>query len=433
MRRIDPSSLRFGIALGTCFAAPANADNAVSWRDCVGLAAAHNPSLAAVHARVEASEAGVGSARSGLFPQVAASASADRSGHDGEDTDTDTTSQASLGLEQTLYDGGKTRAAVRAATSTLAQTHAAGADTAAQVTYSLRTVFIRALHLQEQLRLLQTIEQRRRDNAELVELRYEGGREHRGSLASSLASLNEAEVQSRQADRKALAERASLGRSLGVSAWNPETPVVGSLCAEASDRQLDVEALARTTPAYRVALAQLDVVREQLVGTRAGGYPTVSLSGSVGRSGSDTALEDDSWNVGVKVSIPLWTGWKTRHEVHKAQATVREAEANAAAALDKAVRTLTDAHQTCLDAEDAVAVQGRYVEAAELRAEIARQQYEDGLLGFENWVVIEDELISRKKQLLDARHNAMAAEAAWWQATGYSAFGMAANGKDGQP
>ena len=69
-----------------------------------------------------------------------------------------------------------------------------------------------------------------------------------------------------------------------------------------------------------------------------------------------------------------------------------------------------------------MAVQKKYVEASDIRAEIARQQYEDGLLSFENWVLIEDDVISRRKLLLDAQKNAMAAEAAWWKAIGYNAF-----------
>ena len=63
--------------------------------------------------------------------------------------------------------------------------------------------------------------------------------------------------------------------------------------------------------------------------------------------------------------------------------------------------------------------------AAEIRAEISRQQYEGGLLSFENWIVIEDDLITKKEKLLDARKSALLAEAAWWQVIGQEAFSKA--------
>jgi outer membrane protein TolC len=56
--------------------------------------------------------------------------------------------------------------------------------------------------------------------------------------------------------------------------------------------------------------------------------------------------------------------------------------------------------------------------AAEERAKIAEAQYSLGLLQFDNWTIIEDNLVSAKKAFIDAQANALLAEANWVMAKG---------------
>jgi len=253
-------------------------------------------------------------------------------------------------------------------------------------------------------------------------LRYEGGREHKGSLASSQASLFDAQVQGKQAARAVAVSRRGLARTMGFASLPVETVVSGALERVHLPESADIEALASETPGYVASMASQKRAEAQLSETRSGYRPNISLTGSAGRFGDEDAFEEDRWAVGLSLSFPLWSGGQTRHEVSKATAALRAAEADVADVLNERVRLLAEAEQTLADATDNVDVQAKYVEAAEIRAQIARQQYEDGLLSFENWIVIEDDLIARKEQLLDARKSALLAEAAWWQATGHEIF-----------
>ena len=58
------------------------------------------------------------------------------------------------------------------------------------------------------------------------------------------------------------------------------------------------------------------------------------------------------------------------------------------------------------------------MKAAQVRAEIARSQYTSGLLAFEDWDLIENDLIENEKQALLARRTAARAAAAWDRALG---------------
>jgi outer membrane protein TolC len=407
----------------------------LTWQQCVAMAARHNPALAAVRFQAEAAAAGVGVARSALLPQVSAGLSANRGSRSssvggnslagGETTaggQGGTTYNGSVSIEQSLYSGGKNEAALSVARASLAQTDANATGKMTQLTHDLRVAFINLLYAQEQVTLLRTIAQRRQDNLELVDLRYEGGREHKGSLALSRASLFDAQMQLTQAERLVCVNSRFLSRTIGFGDNSSNLVVTGAMTTGELPAASDVDALLRVTPSYNASVAAIRVATAQVDSACSSRRPDISMTGTGGRTGGENTSDDNEWSVGVKLSLAIWDGGQTAHSIRKAKAGLAEAEANLADTENSLARDLTDSHQALANAEENVAVQAKYVEAAEIRAEIARQQYKDGLLTFENWSLIEDDLIGKRKQLVDARRNAMSAEASWWLATGREVF-----------
>jgi outer membrane protein TolC len=57
-----------------------------------------------------------------------------------------------------------------------------------------------------------------------------------------------------------------------------------------------------------------------------------------------------------------------------------------------------------------------------LRAEIARSKYNNGLTTFDDWDLIESDLINRQRAVLSSQGNRVVAEAAWEQAQGRGAL-----------
>ncbi|MFA5069642.1 MAG: TolC family protein, partial [Candidatus Omnitrophota bacterium] len=55
---------------------------------------------------------------------------------------------------------------------------------------------------------------------------------------------------------------------------------------------------------------------------------------------------------------------------------------------------------------------------AEERAKITRSQYSTGLASFNDWIIIEDNLVKAQKAYLDTRADMLIAEAYWIQAIG---------------
>ncbi len=394
----------------------------VTWSDCVKLAAQHNPALAAARAQIEAARADTDVARAALRPQLSAGASAKYTERSGRVSSSDTSYGADVQVEQSLYSGGRNTANVRSARASQDRTEATAAGNCAQLTYELRSAFVSLLYAQEQVDVLRDIEKRRRDNTELVNLRYDGGREHKGSLAMSKATLNEASADLRQAERQVIIARRTLLEAMGMSGAPAMVKAKGLLATGDVPEAQEWTRSAQRTPEYAAALASVESARAQWAVARSGYLPEASASAGAGRSGNQDEFRDDQWSVGLRVSFPFWSGGRNVAQVRRAEASLREAEANLADTRDHRARDLAETWLAFTNAVDAVAVQRTYLEAAGIRAEIARQQYGDGLLSFDNWDLIESDVIGRRKSLLDRQRGGMLAEAAWNRVTGGAAF-----------
>jgi outer membrane protein TolC len=410
-----------GVAV-LAIACSVSAEQALTWDDCVRMTGEHNPQLRAAHQTVSAAEAEVRSSKSALLPKLSLGARAQHGEQDSEREDGVDTYNATVDLEQTLYSGGKNTANIQAAKASLDSAQADADRTRVEVSYVLRSAFIELLYAQEQVEVLTQIRDRRQSNTELVRLRYKGGREHQGSLASSEATLNEAETDVRQAERRVEAGVHSLIRTMGAAKELQSVVVAGELLPEATPVDVDCARIASETPQYRRALADTSGAEAQVKLARSSFAPDLDLFGSSGWYGDAESDDEDRWSAGIKLTLPIWSGGKNTADHRKAQANLARTEADFSATVDALIRSLINALMNFQDAGENVGVQQQYLDASFLRAEISQKQYASGLLTFDNWDIIENDLINNRKRLLDAQRTAMLAEAVWWKTSGKGAF-----------
>ncbi|WP_144277145.1 TolC family protein, partial [Chlorobium sp. KB01] len=80
--------------------------------------------------------------------------------------------------------------------------------------------------------------------------------------------------------------------------------------------------------------------------------------------------------------------------------------------------TLEESWKSFQDARQLVTVRKKFLDAAMERSSIANAQYSNGLVTFNEWVIIENNLVSAKKEFLNAGADLLIAEAKWIQAKG---------------
>jgi len=394
----------------------ARAEEILTWEDCVKEAKKNHPDLLSAKEKLNQTKANKAITRSNLLPQISSSVSGRTSKTAGENG-TDSYSYGITG-KQTLFDGFKTFSDLAAASKNIESAQYNYQVTSSDIRLSLRTAFVELLRAQELLQITEDIATRRKQNVELVRLRYEVGREHKGSLLTAQANLAQAEFEVAQARRNIdLAER-RLTKELGRTEMVPVRAKGDFEIKYSYQEKPDFERLSQNTPFMQGLIAKKEAARLGSKSAKANLFPQISANASTGGSASHWPPDRNEWSVGVGLSLPLFEGGSRTAEISRANAAFKQAEADERSGRDSVILTLEDTWIGLQDAIDRIKVQQKFVEATEERAKIAQAQYSTGLISFDDWTIIEDGLVTAKKSFLDVQANALIAEANWIQATG---------------
>ncbi len=122
----------------------------------------------------------------------------------------------------------------------------------------------------------------------------------------------------------------------------------------------------------------------------------------------------------MRASIPLFTGGRNRADVAAEKESVVQSELDLMNRANGLMASLQQRWNNYMDAVDNEIIQQELLEAEKLRAEISTAKYKQGLLSFEDWDIIESNLINQDKAYLQRRRTAELAQASWKNALGWS-------------
>ncbi|MFA5092914.1 MAG: TolC family protein [Candidatus Omnitrophota bacterium] len=396
------------------------ADQMLTWGDCIKEAAKNHPDLIAAGEIIKQSEASKQQTASGLFPQVDAQVSgstAQSSASAGNSSKADAYGYGVTG-SQLLFDGVKTINNVKAAQQNIVASQQSFKFTSTTVRYKLRTAFVNLLTAQEMLRIAQEIFNIRRGNLELIVLRYESGLEHKGALLTAEADLADAQYGIDQNKRAVVVAQQELTKELGRKELISMT-VQGDF--KVKDEVLvkpDFEALAKKNPSLAQLIAQKNSAEFSLKSAYGNFAPQLTGLAGASKAGDHWTPRGNNWNLGLNLSLPLFEGGLRTAQVAQARALVNQLKENERSALDGIIFTLQQSWALLQDAIENVNVQYLALKATEERSKIAQAQYSIGFIAFDNWIIIEDNLVKAKRSYLNAQEAALLAEAKWIQAKG---------------
>jgi outer membrane protein TolC len=397
--------------------------NGLSWEACVTEALEKNPDLKEAKLRLSAATARRNAAFGGFLPTLNGSVGA----QDSDVTrpwfrDIDTkTYNAGLSASLSLFSGWATVADVRRSMASARNARASLRATEATLRSSLRRAFVDVLYGQVNVRVQDSIANRRKSNAELVRLKYEAGREDKGSAMRADADAAETAFELARAKRALILAQQKLALALGRDEFSPVT-VTGAWKGTPPPEAPDLGQLADATPAYAQAEANADSASASYLSAYSSFLPNAGVSAGASRGGDlwkwppDRATE--GWNAGGSISYNFFNGFRDVYGLVAARAAAKEAKITLAQARRDTMVSLQEAYFGYIDAHESVSVQKQYLLAARTRAEIGRAQYANGLLGFVQWDLIEGELVSTERSFIATRRDALNAEATWLKSIG---------------
>jgi len=400
------------------FSNETKADEILTWGDCVREATKNHPALVSASENLKQSRADKAITMSTILPQISAAGSDKKLETDAK-KEYEASSYSITG-KQLLFDGFKTSNDVKAASETINASQYNYAVTSSNIRLRLRTAFTELLRTQKLVIMTEEIALRRKQNSELVKLRYEAGREHRGSLLTSQADLAQAEFEVVQAKRSVSLAQRQLTKELGRRKIIPIKANGDFQITDINRKKPDFEHLADNTIFLEELIAKKEAARFGLKSAKADFFPKIYANATTGTTNSDWRPDEDTyaWSVGISASLPIFEGGSRIAKVSKAKAGLNKAQADERSGRDSIIFTLEETWTEFQNATDKVSVQRKYLEAAKERAKIANAQYSTGLTSFNDWIIIEDNLVNAKKSFLNAQANVLVNEANWTQAKG---------------
>jgi len=384
----------------------------LTWDSCVKEVVTNNLDLKAARENVSSSKYKKKALWSEYLPEVEAGLSSSY-GNTGS-----LLYSGSLSVSQNLFSGFSSLGKTRAAEGGVESQEATYQSTRAKVSYDLMVAYAQVLYAKEYIKFSKDIIKRRTDNLSLVQLRFEGGMENKGSYLLAKASLQDAEFDLNQAERLLETSRQQLAAVLGRKEIAKEVDVDGNMPTIEPEKDIDLMQLAQDTPDHKIAKAQVKISKADLTVSRSNFYPSLDFIGSMTQQGSRWPFPNSGWSGMMSLSFPLFSGGKDFFTTYSSASLLSASLFEKDQTDLQIFYKLRGTYNSLKDSIEKVNVYVSYVEAARTRAVISRNKYNNGLLSFENWDIIENDYISKQKTAIQTIRDRHVAQAAWLMTQG---------------
>jgi outer membrane protein TolC len=341
----------------------------------ITIALRKNPAIVAAVNVVEGGKSRVGEARSNYYPQVSAQGGYTRisplqSTPTGTFLPTNNYDQysGSVTVSQNLIDFGKTFSQVNIQKFNLDSSRSDLTTTSDQVIFNVKQAYYGVLQAKRSRDVAVDVLKQFQLHLDQAKGFYDVGTKARIDVIKAEVDLSNARLSLINAENALKIAWITLNNAMGIPDA-PEYTIEDNLSFQQYAIALE-EATKRAfenRPEIRSLAAKREAAEESVGLARTGYYPALTGSASYSRSGQDFPL-DHGWSAGVVLTVPLFSGFLTSHQVAEAKSNVYTLRAN-----EETLRqqVLLEVRQSYLNLQAA--------EASIATAELAAQQAKENL------------------------------------------------------
>lgn len=354
---------------------------------CVDIALQNHPSINAAASTVRASESRIGQARANYFPQVTFQSSYQRVGPGSlRSLNVDPYNQYSntLNLSQTLFDFGKNFNQIQIQSLGTESARADLQDVSGQVILGVKQAYYGYLQAKKSQEVaLETVNQFQQ-HLEIAKAFFETGKISKIDVTSAEVNLSNAKINFLKAENALRIARVTLNNAMGISN-NPDYEIKDDLAYRPYN--ITLEKARQNAYENRPDILSITKKKEALEKTitlnKKGYLPVLSGNAAYGYTSNDytsnDTTTDKSWNVGVILTFPLFTGLSTKYQVDEANANLDVLKANEDSLLQKVSLEIESAYLSLGESAERISAGKIVVNQAEETVELAKGRYSSGV------------------------------------------------------
>jgi multidrug efflux system outer membrane protein len=407
-----------GLCAASVFAQDTVSNKALTWQDCVSMAARNNAALISSQRSLDASKASYSGSYNGVYPSLSLSHSysySEMPASGGSTSNWQTAGQ----LSWNIFDMAQINN-IKISQIAMVQAQANLMLASSTLRYNLAKAFYQLLDDQENIKVSKNIVDMRDKESQLVALRYDSGTEYKGNMLRAKAQLLQAKADLAQSIRTLRADQRALNQQLGID----EFTVIGATSTlavqEPGNIPSDFEPLLRNRPDVILQQAVLVAAQLNVSLAKSSLWPILSANYSLSSSGPEefSGAPNSGWGVGL--NYPLFGNGPTAtyYSVSAAKSSLEKSKQDTRSVREAALSDIEASWSNFEGSIDQVKVQFALLESARVRNDEADIRYNSGLTTYDQWEIIASDRISQEHQAIQAKLSALNAEATWARSLG---------------
>jgi TolC family type I secretion outer membrane protein len=366
-------------------------DEIVTLPKCIEIALRQQPSMLVSLYNMNASESRIGEARSALFPQASISGGYSRikpltpsippsivsTSNSGYNQYTGTAA-----VTQLIYDFGKTPTQVNIAKLNFDASRSDLDATRALTILNVKQSYYGLLKAQRGLDVSKETVAQYVQHLDQAKAFFEVGVKPKYDVTKAEVDLSNARLNLITADNALKIARVTLNNAIGL----PDAPnyvVEDNLDVIRKEMTMSqaIDTAMQTRPEVVATSKRVKASEESIYLAKTGFLPVISGNAAYNRASVvDQALyKQEGWNAGVSISIPIFSGFLTYHQVNEADANYKAAKANYDLLKQNVVLEVQQAYLNLLAAADRIPTSEIAQRQATENLEIAAGRYNAGV------------------------------------------------------
>ena len=396
--------------------------------DLIQIGICNNPSLNRSYMAIKTAESDVGQAKSNYLPTISASASADKDYgkvQNGTSSENDPYS-ANVALKWLLYDFGGRSAKTEQTKSYLEAAEFSYNSTLQNLVFSISQAYYNVQGAKAVLVSSKTAEESYKKSYDETKRRYELGLVSASDKLLAQTSYENSKLAVIQAENAVKTGTGNLAQLLNL----PPDTVFELARPKPKSEQLDLEVDKSVSELIEIALSQRPDLRADKSSLEASKYnedvvfasalPSVSVGGGVGYRDNWRSANpyNYSTNVGISLSVPLFSGFSDSYKISKAKYQTRQAELAIADTEDAIKNEVWTAYQDYQTAVSSHKISLTVLESAKENQKVAFAMYKVGKGSILNLLTAESQLANSRKESIVSFYSVLTQKAKLYRAIG---------------
>jgi outer membrane protein TolC len=388
----------------------------------VDIALCLNPSTRSAWASAHLQAAALGSAESAWLPTITGTDQGTRllgthvDALGDQESEPQDTNDAALALSWTVYDFGSRTSKIRSARYLLSATAYSANSAVQQTVFNVAQAYYAEVEAAAAVDAAKSAEQTAAQSVEIVRALHVGGIATLGDVLQAETAYDQAVLLTLQYVQSWKAAMATLNQQIGVPAddhfklsLDPVPTEAPALSARMEDLMKEAE---RQRPDLAAARAQVSSAIEDITVARAVGRPSIALSASrdsvitKGIYPEPNNIVQNYGQVGVTITVPIFTGFSVGYGVRQSQATLEEREVSAEQVRLQVTVDVWKGYYGLDEAVRGLAASAKLLKTSQTNLEVALGEFKAGVGTILNVLTAQ----TAEAQALQAR---ISAELAW--------------------